>query len=68
MRLWLKKIRLDKGMTLQQLSEVVGVSWQALAYYERKERTPRPEIAIKIGKALGFDWTMFYEEQRERVS
>ena len=57
---WLKKKRIEKGYTLRQLSEIVGVSEQSLSYYESGERRPTPEVAQKIGKVLGFDWTLFY--------
>ena len=62
MRDWLKKKRLEAGLTLQQLSECIGVSWQSLAYYENGERRPTPETAKKIGAYLGFDWTRFYDD------
>ena len=63
MREWLKQKRIEKGYTLSQLSEIVGVSEQSLSYYENGERRPAPEVAISLGKALGFDWTIFYKEE-----
>ncbi len=63
MREWLKQKRIEKGYTLSQLSEIVGVSEQSLSYYENGDRRPVPEVAIALGKALGFDWTIFYKEE-----
>lgn len=63
MREWLKEARTQSGLTLKQLSENVGVSWQSLAYYESGERRPSPDVAKRIGGFLGFDWTRFYEDK-----
>lgn len=62
MRKWLKQKRLEKRYTLKQLAEIVGVSEQSLSYYENGDRLPTPKIAIALGKALDFDWTIFYKE------
>ena len=66
MRTWLREIRLEKGLTLYELGELVGVSWQSISYYENGSRRPSPEIAIKIGKILGFPWTRFYEDDNRK--
>lgn len=63
MREWLKQKRIEKGYTLSQLSDIVGVSEQSLSYYENGDRRPVPEVAIALGKALDFDWTIFYKEE-----
>lgn len=61
-RNWLREIRAQKGMTLQMVAKEAGVTWQSLSYYESGERRPSPEVAQKLGKILGFDWTAFYTE------
>ena len=66
MRAWLRELRIKAGMTLHDLSMLVGVSEQALSYYENGDRRPSPEIAMKIGKALGFHWTRFFEKEGEQ--
>lgn len=65
MREWLKEKRLAKGLTLNELAAQVGVSWQAISYYENGGRRPSPDTAIKIGNVLGFDWKRFYEDDRK---
>lgn len=62
MREWLRKKRLEKGMTLIGLAQKTGVSWQSISFYENGTRRPSPEIAMKIGEILDFPWTRFYED------
>lgn len=61
MRVWLKDARVAAKMTLKELSNATGVSFQALAYYEAGLRTPKPQTAKKIAAILGFYWTRFYD-------
>ena len=65
MRDWLKQKRLEHEYTLTQLSDIVGVSEQSLSYYENGDRRPTPEVSIALGKALDFDWRLFYEEEKK---
>ncbi len=61
-RHWLIQARHDSGKTFEQLSQELGITKQAIYYYESGERTPNPKLAKKIAKVLNFDWTKFYEE------
>ena len=54
----LKEIRLEKGMTLQQLAEKANISAGYLCHLERGTRTnPSIDVMEKIAKAL--DKTIF---------
>lgn len=66
-REWLKAIRLERHMTLQEASEKVNISWQSFAYYESGERTPTVAMAKQIGALLDFDWTLFYKDDEKAV-
>lgn len=44
----LKKMRLQEGMTQQQLAERLGVTKSVVSYYELQERYPSPEILVKL--------------------
>ena len=44
----LKKLRLEEGLTQAQLAERLGVTKSVVSYYELHERTPSPEILIKL--------------------
>ena len=61
MRGWLIKARKDKGMTQKQVADLIGFAKPTIGKYELGKRTPKPDIAKKIGEILGIDWTMFYE-------
>ena len=52
------------NMSIKTLAAKVGVSYQAIYYYESGKKRPSPEIAARIGDVLGLSkdelWAMFY--------
>ncbi len=46
----LKKLRLDAGLTQEQLAQRLNVTKSVISYYELKERTPSPEVLIKLSE------------------
>ena len=62
-RNWLIKKRKERGLEQKDVSELIGTSLQFYNYVENGNRRPSPEIAIKIGNVLNFDWRMFYEKK-----
>ena len=44
----LKELRTQNGMTQQQLATQSGVSKSVVSSYELQERTPSPEILLKL--------------------
>lgn len=46
----LKSKRIALGLSPGELSEKIGVSLQAIYYYEKGERFPRREILAKLTK------------------
>lgn len=52
----LREARKNAGMTLQVLSDKVGVTKQALSRYEKGQRSPKTEIAKRIGELLNIPW------------
>lgn len=44
----LKKLRTQKGMSLVDVANVIGISPSAMSMYETGERIPRDEIKIKL--------------------
>ena len=44
----LKKLRLQEGLTQQQLADKLGVTKSVVSYYELQERSPSPEILMKL--------------------
>ena len=44
----LKELRKQSGLTQQQLAYQIGVSKSVVSFYELRERTPSPEVLIKL--------------------
>lgn len=54
----IKKLRMQAGMTQQQLANQLGITKSVVSYYELQERYPSPEILIKL--AVTFHVTTDY--------
>ena len=46
----LKKLRAQEGFTQQQLADKLGVTKSVVSYYELQERTPSPEVLLKLAR------------------
>lgn len=44
----LKELRLKAGLTQKQLAERIGITKSVVSYYELQERSPSPEVLIKL--------------------
>lgn len=44
----LKELRIQSGMTQKQLAEKIGITKSVISFYELRERTPSPEILVKL--------------------
>ena len=44
----MKELRLQAGLTQKQLGERVGVTKSVISFYELRERTPSPEVLVKL--------------------
>ena len=44
----LKELRKSAGLTQKQLAERLGITPSVVSYYELSERTPSPEILVKL--------------------
>lgn len=51
----LKKYRTERGLTLKQLAEKVGVVYSAIADYERGAKAPKVEMREQLIHALDAD-------------
>ena len=45
---FLKRLRTEAGFTQQQLAERLGVTKSVVSYYELSERSPSPEVLVKL--------------------
>ncbi len=58
---YLATIRKQQGLTQNELAEMVGISMNSLARYERGEVQPPVKIGIAIAKALHVDLIELFE-------
>ncbi len=63
---WLKKLRMERGLTCDETGRAAGVTQQYYNFIENGKRRPSVEVAKRIAAVLGFDWTRFFEDQEEK--
>ncbi|MGD9678395.1 MAG: helix-turn-helix domain-containing protein [Vulcanibacillus sp.] len=61
-RNWL--IQLRGNNTQRKIAEQCGISQNFYSWIESGDRTPSVKVAKKIANILGFDWTLFYQEEQ----
>ena len=66
MDLDLKIRRTEKNLTMRQVGENAGITESYYSMIENGDRRPSVETAKKIAAVLGFDWTMFYEDESQK--
>ena len=62
-RIWLAKYRNDKGLTQQEVADVSDIERPFYTQIETGTRNPSVDKAKNIARALGFDWTIFFEDE-----
>ena len=58
----IKRIRKDKGITIQELSERTGISISSLSMYENGKRVPSIKNIKLIANGLDVDVDEFYKD------
>ena len=61
-RKWLIDLREERGMTQGAVAAAAGIAQPSYFEIEKGISRPKPETAQRIGAALGFSWTKFYDE------
>lgn len=64
-RQWLKDIRIEKCMTQKSVAEKVKIAQPSYHQIECGENNPSVETAQRIAAVLGFDWTLFYPDEKK---
>lgn len=59
----IKKLRQAKGLTQAELAELIGVVTQSICGYESRKIEPSVQVAMALGRELGFDWWLYYENK-----
>lgn len=57
--------RLKQGWTQWQLAEAIGVKQSQIANWEGGFRKPKMDALMKIGNALGVDWTTLIKQPQK---
>ena len=67
MRQWLKELREQSGLSQCSVAEKSVISQNYYSAIETGERGKplNVDVAKKIAEALHFDWTRFYENEKE---
>lgn len=60
----LKQVRLEKGMTLETLAQLSGISKGHLSKIERQERDPKISTLVLIAEALKVDVNNLYKVKK----
>lgn len=65
MRKWLTEKRRTKRLSQYEVAKLAGISQSYYAAIETGTRGKplSADVAKKIATALGFDWTLFYEDR-----
>ena len=48
----LKELRQNAGLTQKQLAEQIGITKSVVSFYELRERTPSPDILVKLASVF----------------
>lgn len=62
---WLRDMRIGAKKTLRDVAKEAEVSECYVSQIETGERRPSVEVAKRIAAVLGFEWTRFFEEEKE---
>lgn len=62
----LKQLRSQAGLTQKELAERIGITKSVVSFYELRERTPSPEVLIKLAAVFhcSTDYLLGIEKSR----
>ncbi|QIC07648.1 helix-turn-helix transcriptional regulator [Brevibacillus sp. 7WMA2] len=63
MRHWMIKKRVELNFTQEQVANRADIARTTYAMIEQENRRPSVNVAKKIARVLGVDWTIFFEEK-----
>lgn len=52
----LKQLRTEKGMSMEELGNKIGIRKTTIWNYEHSERLPKISVAMELAKVLNADW------------
>lgn len=63
----LKRIRLEKGLSQENLADLLGTSKQVISRYERNERTPKLTSAIEYAQKLNVPTNFLLDNENDAI-
>jgi len=54
--------RKERGLTQAELAQRIGIAQRTVAAYECGERRPSVDVAKRLARELGMNWTEFYDD------
>jgi transcriptional regulator with XRE-family HTH domain len=63
-----KKLRTEKGFTQQELANAIGRDRTLINKIERNKAGVSIPVAKALGKALGVEWPVFFDDEGEDSS
>lgn len=63
-----KKLRTEKGFTQQELANAIGRDRTLITKIERNKAGVSVPVAKALGKALGVEWPVFFDDEGEDSS
>jgi transcriptional regulator with XRE-family HTH domain len=64
----LRAIRTEKGLTQEQLAELVGKTTEHVSFLERAERSPSFEVILDLARVLGVPVTSLFDDQESSAA
>jgi len=62
---WLREKRKEKDLTQDDVAEKVGINRATLSKLETGDTMPSVKLAQKLGALLDFNWTRFYQPEKQ---
>lgn len=56
-------LRTEKGLSRQELADLVGVNYQTIGFIERGDYSPSLELAFKFAEVFGVDIGTVFSDQ-----
>ena len=63
MREWLKRRRLESGLTQEDVAKSSDIERAYYNMIENGSRKPSVDVAKRIAATLEFEWTIFFEDK-----
>jgi transcriptional regulator with XRE-family HTH domain len=61
-----RRIRMERGLSQEELADLVGISRNYVGMIERRENSPTVVMIERLAKALKVDPVQFFEEKKAR--